>query len=349
MANTRKIIHIDMDCFYAAVEMREDPSLRGKPIAVGGSQDKRGVLCTCNYEARQFGCRSAMSTSHALRLCPDLILIPVNMALYKAVSVEIREIFSDYTKLIEPLSLDEAYLDVTHCEQYNNNATDIAAAIRQDIFEQLQLTASAGIAPNKFLAKIASDWRKPNGQFAIKPHHIDDFIKGLPITKIFGVGKVTAKKMHDLNIETCLDLQQWSSTDLTKTFGKFGQQLYHYARGIDNREVQLSRQRKSVSVENTFAEDLPSLETCLAQIPTLLPELKKRLQGYDTHIKNVFVKLKFNDFQSTTAEQTHPQLSVDMFTKLLEKAWQRQQAPVRLIGLGVHFETGEHPQQSLLF
>lgn len=349
MAAKRKIIHIDMDCFYAAVEIHDNPLLQGKPVAIGGSENQRGVLCTCNYEARKFGCHAAMASSHALRLCPDLILLPVNMQRYKDVSKEIRKIFTRYTDLVEPLSLDEAYLDVTECDLFNNNATQIALAIRDDIYSGQHITASAGIAPNKFLAKVASDWNKPNGQFVIKPHHIDAFVKALPVTKIFGVGKVTAKKMQLLDIETCDDLQKLTQRELQQSFGKFGHQLYDYARGIDNRPVEPHRERKSVSIEHTFPKDLVTIDECYEKIPRLITDLEKRLIGYDNRIKRIFVKLKFNDFQSTTAEQVYHQLSAELFTKLIEKAWRRQEKPVRLMGIGVHLDANDHYKQSLLF
>lgn len=206
----RKIIHIDMDCYYAAVEMRDFPEYRGKPLAVGGSSDRRGVISTCNYEARKFGVHSAMATAYALKLCPDLILVPTRMQVYKDVSLQIREIFSRYTQVIEPLSLDEAYLDVSECQQYKGSATLIAAAIRRDILAETGLTASAGIAPVKYLAKVASDLNKPNGQYVITPEAIPEFVKTLSLRKIPGVGKVTAEKLSSLGLNTCGDVQCYS-------------------------------------------------------------------------------------------------------------------------------------------
>lgn len=338
-----------MDCFYAAVEMRDNPKLANKPIAVGGDSKRRGVLCTCNYLAREYGLHSAMPTSQALRKCPDLILIPVNMKKYVAVSQKIRAIFAQYTELVEPLSLDEAYLDVSQCQQHDNSATRIARAIRREISDTLQLTASAGIAPNKFLAKIASDWHKPNGQFVITPQQIDDFMKQLPVTKIFGVGKVTAKKLHEINIQTCLDLQQWALDALSERFGKFGQQLYYLARGIDHREVNPHRQRKSVSIEHTYPEDITSLAQVLEQYPQLKDDLQKRISDYENRIKSLFIKLKFSDFKSTTVEQAYPELSDALFLELLRTGWQRKEKPVRLLGIGVHLDTEPQPLQTKLF
>jgi len=245
----RKIIHIDMDCFYAAVEIRDNPTLQDKPVAIGGTSKQRGVLCTCNYEARKYGLHSAMPTWIALQKCPELILLPVNMAKYKEVSQSIRQVFSNYTDLIEPISLDEAFLDVSSSDLHKGSATLMAKAIRSDIYQKEHLVASAGVSFNKFLAKIASDWNKPNGQYVIPPQHKDKFISDLPVSKIYGVGRVTANKLHGLNIHTCSDLQQWKLNELLDIFGKYGSVLYYLSRGIDNRVIQTTREAKSVSVE----------------------------------------------------------------------------------------------------
>lgn len=338
MNTIRKIIHIDMDCFYAAIEIRDNPALKGKPIAVGGSADRRGVLCTCSYEARKFGVRSAMATAYAKRLCPQLILLPVNMTKYKAVALEIRQLFYQYTDKVEPLSLDEAYLDVTQSTEFNGSATRLARILREQIFQQQQLTASAGIAPNKFLAKVASDWNKPNGQFTITPEQISNFISTLPINKIPGVGKVTANEFERMGIKTCQDLQAYSLEQLIHHFGTFGEKLYHYCRGIDHREVENNRIRKSVSVEETFAKDLFSLEECLTFLPDLFEQLTQRLKPYSERIlKNQFVKIKFSDFTQTTSECVSMKLNFDLFKQLCETAYRRYNQPVRLLGIGVHF------------
>lgn len=258
----RKIIHIDMDCYFAAVEMRDFPEYRGKPLAVGGSSDRRGVISTCSYEARKFGVRSAMATAYAFKLCPDLILVPGRMQVYKDVSLQIREIFSRYTPLIEPLSLDEAYLDVSECQQYKGSATLIAQAIRSDILAETGLTASAGIAPVKFLAKVASDLNKPNGQYVITPETLPDFVKTLSLRKIPGVGKVTAEKLSSLGLNTCGDVQAYSKPELLARFGKFGGVLIERSQGIDERGISADRERKSVGVETTLAKDIYSLEQC---------------------------------------------------------------------------------------
>lgn len=245
----KKIIHIDMDCFYAAVEERDQPEYRGKPLAVGGSADRRGVLCTCNYAARQFGLHAAMPTKRALALCPELILLPVNMDKYRQVSKAIHQIFRNFTLRIEPLSLDEAYLDVTDCTLLHGSATLIAREIKRQIKQQLSLTASAGVAPNKFLAKIASDWRKPDGLFVITPDEVTDFVADLPIDKLAGVGKVTAQKLHQQGMVTCRDIQPYTCLELQHKWGKLGQRLYELCRGVDERSVEPNRIRRSLSVE----------------------------------------------------------------------------------------------------
>jgi DNA polymerase-4 len=337
----RKIIHIDMDCFYAAIEMRDAPELRGKPVAVGGSPDQRGVLCTCSYEARSYGIHSAMPTAHAMRLCPDLVVLPVEMAKYKQASRKIQQIFRRYTPLIEPLSLDEAYLDVTDSPHFKGSATLIAHDIRMSIYRTQGITASAGIASNKFLAKIASDWKKPNGQFVILPEEVDDFLEELPVKKIFGVGKVTAEKLHEQNIHTCGDLRKYSVIELAERFGNFGEHLYQLARGIDDRPVQTERKRKSLSVEETFNQDLASAEACLAHFADLYEELIRRMAKDEDgpgEIKSAFVKIKFNDFTVTTIQCAASSLNEKLFRGLFTKRFAEETMPVRLLGLGVHFK-----------
>ncbi len=258
--HVRKIIHIDMDCFYAAIEERENPALRGKPVGVGGSE-RRGVLTTANYEARKYGCRSAMPVFKALELCPHLILVPVQFDLYRAVSSQIRSIFSRFTDLIEPLSLDEAYLDVSHLQ---TDGAAIAREIRAQIFEETRLTASAGIAPNKLIAKIASDWHKPNGQKQVREDEIPAFMAALPVGRIWGVGKKMREKLSALGIETCADLQALDQIELARRFGKWGIELWQLCRGIDDRPVSSDRTRKSVSSETTFRENIETLPALLS-------------------------------------------------------------------------------------
>lgn len=346
----RKIIHIDMDCFYAAIEMRDNPSLFGHPIAVGGTSERRGVLCTCNYEARKFGVRSAMPTAKAYQLCPDLQVLPIRMDEYKKASAIVRSIFLEHTDIIEPLSLDEAFLDVTGTQECFGSATWLAEKIRKEIYEQTQLTASAGISCNKFLAKIASDWNKPNGQFVIPPEDIASFMPNLSVGKIFGVGKVTLKKLNNLGIETCGDLQEWSVVSLSEHFGVFGQRLFELSRGYDERPVNTSRERKSISVENTYAEDIPDLNLCMEKLPNLVERLKQRsLNKIEQGIKGLFVKVKFNDFSQTTVDSSFDHIELHKYQVLLEQAFMRGQKPVRLLGIGVRLNTDTEVQLGLEF
>jgi len=340
----RKIIHCDCDCFYASIEMRDNPALRGKPIAVGGSPERRGVVATCNYEAREFGIHSAMASATARRLCPDLIIIRTDMDKYRLASSQIHEIFQRYTDLIEPLSLDEAFLDVSDCDEFRGSATRIAEAIRNEVREVVGITISAGIAPNKFLAKIASDWNKPDGQFAVLPNDVDDFVAKLAVKKIHGVGKVTAAKMHRLNLRTCKDLQNFGADALTEHFGSFGERLFELSRGIDNRPVSTDRIRKSVSVENTFDSDLPDLDSSLEAMLGLLPKLELRLKRLDNHysIKKQFVKLKFHDFVTTTVEMLSEDTNPENYRTLCEQGFARGERAVRLIGVGVRVEPLEN-------
>ncbi|AGO53813.1 DNA polymerase IV [Serratia plymuthica] len=349
----RKIIHVDMDCFFAAVEMRDDPSLRDIPLAIGGSADRRGVISTANYPARRYGVHSAMSTAMALKLCPHLKLLPGRMAAYKEASLHIREIFARYTPLIEPLSLDEAYLDVTDCTQCNGSATLIAQEIRQAIAEELNLTASAGIAPIKFLAKIASELNKPNGQYVITPAQVPAFLQQLPLSKIPGVGKVTAKRLEEVGLITCADVQQYDLALLLKRFGKFGRVLWERCQGIDLREVSPERLRKSVGVERTLAEDIHDWEDCEALIvDKLYPELEMRLRKVkpDLHIARQGVKLKFQDFQQTTQEHVWPVLNKDDLLNVARQAWRerREGRGVRLVGLHVTLLDPQLERQLLL-
>jgi DNA polymerase-4 len=327
-----------MDCFYAAVEVKYRPELKGKPLGVGGPANSRSVLTTASYEARKFGVKSAMPSSQAVRLCPDLILVPPNFDLYKKESRAVREIMNRYTDRIQPLSLDEAYLDVTDCATCGGSATMIAQEIRAIIEKELRLTASAGIAPNKFLAKIASDWNKPNGQFVIPPQAIEKFMPSLKIEKIHGVGKVTAKKMHERGIFTCGDLQKLSLLQLTQWFGSWAQDLKNYAHGIDERPVEVNTERKSLSVEETYSRDLQTLRECLERIDGLFEDWEKRMSRSNSKekIRGIVVKLKFHDFKTTTHERAISEWpTVAAFKALLETAWDRREEPVRLIGIGV--------------
>lgn len=345
----RKIIHCDCDCFYAAVEARDDPSLRGKPIAVGGTADRRGVLTTCSYEARAYGVRSAMPTATALRLCPELIVLPVNMDKYRVASRAVHTVFRRFTERIEPLSLDEAFLDVSSSAQLQGSATRMAQEIRAQVAARVGITISAGVAPNKFLAKIASDWQKPNGLTVIRPDQVDDFVASLPVSRIFGVGKVNAAKLKQLGVESCADLQKLSLLDLDRRFGRFGKRLYELSRGIDPREVHSERERKSLSVEHTLSHNLPGMEACIRYLPRLVEELRRRLrkQKGEYQMNKVFVKLKFADFTGTTAEAMSDTVDDQLLRELLIKACGRAQLPVRLMGVGVRFRPKAGPQRDL--
>lgn len=332
----RKIIHIDMDCFYAAVEMRDNPEYREVPIAVGGNS-QRGVLCTCNYLAREYGVRSAMPVAQAKQLCPDLIILPGRMQVYKDVSAQIRQIFNKYTDLVEPLSLDEAYLDVTESQYCKGSASLMAQSIRNEIFQVTGLTASAGVAPNKFLAKIASDENKPNGQCVVAPSDVDSFVADLPLNKIPGVGPKTFARLKQVGFSTCRDVRASSVATLQLVVGKQALSLYQKSFGKDERLVETSRVRKSVGVETTFAQDLIQQEDCLMKIDSLVTTLKERFERlHNYRITKLGVKLKFNDFNTTTVEQQGYQIDAAIFKQLLIKALGRaDNRSIRLIGLSL--------------
>ncbi len=349
----RKIIHVDADCFFAALEIRDDPTLRGRPVAVGGDPGKRGVISTCSYEARVFGVHSAMASAHAMRLCPNLIIVPHSMDKYRQASRAMQEIFRDYTDLVEPLSLDEAFLDVSQCTSHSGSATRMAEEIRARVQAALGITVSAGVAPNKFVAKVASDWHKPNGLTVVPPGQVDGFVAQLPVQRIHGVGKVTAARMQQMGIHSCADLRRYSALQLSEAFGSFGGRLYELCRGLDERPVKPSRTRKSLSVEHTFARDLPDISQCLARLPDLFGQLCGRLGRLDSdyQILKSFVKMKFNDFGATTVERVGMGACLDDYHQLLAEAFQRGGRPVRLLGIGVRFKDhgGAGPMQQLDF
>ncbi|MBI3146574.1 MAG: DNA polymerase IV [Pseudogulbenkiania sp.] len=347
----RKIIHVDCDCFFAAVEMRDQPAWRNLPLAVGGQPDSRGVIATCNYLARRYGVHSAMSSARALHLCPSLLIVPPDFARYKAASQQILAIYHDFTELVEPLSLDEAYLDVSGQPHCRGSASLMAETIRRRIRDEVGITASAGIAPNKFLAKVASDWNKPDGQFVIRPQDVDDFVRVLAVEKIPGVGAVTAARLHALGIERCEQLQPRELAELVRHFGRFGERLHALARGIDPRPVSIERQRKSLSVEETYPVDLPDLAACQAKLPELLARLAHRLERAGRPaFRGLSVKIKFADFSQTTVEQSGQELNADTMAALLRVGHARGAQPVRLLGVGVRM-AGEHaePMQLALF
>ena len=345
----RAIIHLDMDCFYAAIEVRDRPSLRGQPVGVGGARDRRGVLTTCNYEARKFGVRSAMPTFMALQRCPNLIVLPTRFDVYRREAAVIRGILHRFTPLIEPLSLDEAYLDVT---EHPGAPGPLAQVIRGRIFRKTKLTSSAGIGPNKLIAKIASEINKPNGQFEVASEQVPEFMEKLPVRKIWGIGEKTERKLEELGAKTCSELQRFSRPELVDLFGKFGLDLYELCRGIDHRRVEPDRPRKSLSTEETFAVDLTTVEQCEERLEDLFQELMGDLAQKEAtrSITKIFVKLKFNDFTRTTAERAGLAPTLQDFRALLGEAFARTGKPVRLVGVGVRFaETSpENAQMDLL-
>ncbi len=334
----RKIIHIDMDAFYASVEQLDNPELRGKPIAVGGGS-RRGVVAAASYEARKFGVKSAMSGYMAIRNCPELIFIKPRFDRYKEISNRIRGIFSEYSDLVEPLSLDEAYLDVTVNKKGNPSATLIAREIRHRIFTQVGLTASAGISINKFIAKIASDYNKPNGQKTVNPEEVVSFMEKLDIRKFHGVGKVTADKMYKLGIFTGNDLKERSLEFLTTAFGKNGEYYYQVVRGIHNSEVRSHRTAKSVGAERTFSENLSSEIFMLERLAQITDELEKRLWKNGLSGKTITLKIKYSDFTLQTRSRTHPFYISDKHLILeiaKELLYQEQlQNSVRLLGISL--------------
>lgn len=299
----RKIIHVDMDAFYASVEQRDNPDLRGKPVAVGGSRE-RGVVAAASYEARKFGVRSAMPSVTAKRQCPDLIFVKPRFEVYKAVSQQIREIFAEHTAIIEPLSLDEAYLDVTENLQGIPLARDVALAIRAKIKQETGLNASAGISYNKFLAKLASDHRKPNGQYVITPEMGPAFVETLPVGKFHGIGPATSAKMNSLGLYTGLDMRNQSLEFMQANFGKAGGYYYWISRGVDNREVRANRIRKSVGAENTFSADLTEFEPMLAELQPLIDKVWHHCEQKGSRGRTVTLKVKFADFELISRSRT---------------------------------------------
>jgi len=335
----RKIIHVDMDAFYASVEQRDDPALRGKPVAVGGSRE-RGVVAAASYEARKFGVRSAMPSVTAKRQCPDLIFVKPRFEVYKAISQQIREIFAEHTAIIEPLSLDEAYLDVTENLQNIPLARDIALAIRAKIKEVTGLNASAGISYNKFLAKLASDHRKPNGQYVISQEMGSSFVEGLPVGKFHGIGRATAAKFNSLGIRTGLDIRGRTLEFLQAHFGKAGTYYYWISRGVDERPVRTNRIRKSVGAENTFSTDLTSFEAMVAELQPLIDKVWGHCERTGNRGRTVTLKIKFADFEIASRSRT---MSAPVLNRvalasravgLLEAAMPLPK-PVRLLGISL--------------
>jgi DNA polymerase-4 len=354
----RKIIHVDMDCFFAAVEMRDNPKLRNIPIAIGGSPTGRGVLSTCNYQARKFGLHSAMSSAQALKLCPHVTFVRGSFDKYKQASAQMREIFTRFTDLVEPLSLDEAYLDVTDCSLFRGSATLIAEEIRRLIKREINLTASAGVGPNKFIAKVASDWRKPDGLFVVTPEQAFAFAQALPVRKFPGVGKVTEAKLHELGVRTGHDISTHELL-INQYFGKSASGLIRRSKGICFNTVCTQHERKSLSCERTFRDDLETFQQLRDQIPLLLDEAVHRVmewkakKGPETLPYNMFVKVKSSNFTQITQEKSFPfeffdemwqkgevsTILLDELTNLLEMAYQKGLNTVRLIGMGFKFKS----------
>lgn len=347
----RKIIHIDMDAFYASVELREQPQLKGLPVVVAWD-GARSVICAASYEARQFGLHSAMSVATAKRLCPQAVFVPPHFDLYRQVSAQVHAVFRRHTDLIEPLSLDEAYLDVTVNKQNIAYASEVARQIRAEIFADTGLTASAGIAPNKFLAKIASDWRKPNGQFVLHPQKIAAFLETLPLGKIPGVGKVTLKKMQALGMQTAGDLRRFERGELLNHFGRYGYRLYDLARGTDERPVKPERERLQISTEITLPEDL-SLAQTVEHLPHLVEDLWRQIARKNVEAKGVTLKLKTHDFRIITRSLTYSSVLPDAGAllqaaqTLVGRMQPQSEDAFRLIGVGVSHLLPKNQQQSL--
>jgi DNA polymerase-4 len=351
----RKIVHVDMDAFYASVEQRDDPQLRGRPVIVAW-RGNRSVVCAASYEARRFGVRSAMPASRAERLCPDAIFVPPDFTRYRAVSSQTREIFRRHTDFVEPLSLDEAYLDVTENKTDLPTATRVARTIREQIREELQLTASAGVAPNKFLAKIASDWHKPNGLFVIQPEDIDTFLPPLSVGRIPGVGKVTEKRLDELGIKTVGDLRNQELLTLESRFGRYGFRLYELARGVDHSAVVPDRPTKSISAEDTFERDLP-LEETEPMIRRLAEKVWSASRKESRIARTVVLKLKTSEFSLLTRSHTpgSPPASceelIGIALSLRERVNLSRERRFRLVGIGLSnfCELEESPAQPVLF
>ena len=345
----RKIIHVDMDAFYASVEQMDNPELKGKPLAVGGGS-KRGVVSAASYEARKFGVRSAMPGFTARKLCPDLIFVKPRFDRYKEISTQIRKIFLDYTDLVEPLSLDEAYLDVTQNKKGNPSATMIAQEIRQRIFDEIGLTASAGISINKFIAKVASDYNKPNGQKTVNPEEVLDFLENLDVKKFYGVGKVTQAKMYQMGIYTGKDLKSKSEEFLTQHFGKSGAHYYRIVRGIHLSEVKPNRERKSLAAERTFSDNISSEIYMLERLENIAEELQKRLQYSKVAGRTVTLKIKYSDFSLQTRSKTLPYyvsdaaILLDTAKELLYQ--EKMRDSVRLLGISLsNLNTGKEKKK----
>jgi len=343
----KKIIHIDMDAFFAAVEQRNYPEYRGKPVVVGGKPNSRGVVSTCSYEARKYGIHSAMPSAQAYKLCPHAIFVSDhNFSDYKEVSNQVREIFYEYTDLVEPLSLDEAYLDVTENSKNNTSATLLAQEIRSRIQEKTKLTASAGVSYNKFIAKVASDYRKPDGITVVTPSEAIDFISSLPIRKFWGVGKVTEKKMINLGIETGADLQRFELYELIELLGKAGPFFYNIARGIDNRKVETNYVRKSIGRETTLQYDITGMDEIYKILKDIANDIGKTMNHYKAQASTTTLKVKFHDFKSVTRSVTKKHF-FSRSEEIMNHTWnlisktEAGSKPLRLLGISLSGLSGK--------
>jgi len=351
--NLRKIIHVDMDAFYASVEQRDDPTLLAKPIVVGGKPNSRGVVCAASYEARKFGIHSAMPMAEAFRRCPHAVFLPVNIPKYHEVSLQIRQIFMTYTPIVEPLSLDEAFLDVTGSTSLFGSANTIGLTIKQRIQRELNLTASVGVAGNKFLAKLASDLQKPDGFVVVQPDRVQEFLDPLSVERIWGVGKKTAEQLNKLNIKTVRDLRRLEQEYLTQLFGIWGSQLYQLAQGIDDRPVESERVAKSIGRETTFAMDIVDRDELETALLKLAVDVGRRLRKEAFRGKTVTLKVRYDDFRTVTRSQTLSQ-ATDLDDVIYNEACnllkgESLKQPLRLIGLTLHNLTDKLERQLSLF
>ena len=337
MWKSRKIIHVDRDSFLASLEIRDKPELKNKPVAVGGKAHERGVLTTCNYIAREYGLHSAMPTKKALSLCKDLIVLPVDIDKYKKESKEIFKVFKCYSKKIEPISIDEAYIDVTDSGYCESDPEKMAYQIRSCIWKDFKITASAGISCNKLLAKICSDWNKPNNQYSLSDDEVFDFIKNIRLDMIPGIGKVNFEKCINLNMKYCKDMYIYSIDELEQIFGSFGANLYNLIRGVDQRDVNVNRVRKSISVEDTFLEDIKNVESCIPKLDFLYKKLMQRCKNNkisQNSVKEIFIKVKFNDFKVISRQFKCSSLTLKSYIQLFNNNINNPIKPIRLLGLG---------------
>ena len=342
-----------MDSFFASIEIRDNPNLQNKPVAVGGKANERGVLTTCNYLARKYGLHSAMSSKTATQLCKELIILPVDITKYRKISKEIFKIFKCYSRKIEPVSIDEAFLDVSESGYCQGDPEEMAKQIRSCIKADFGITASAGISSNKLIAKICSDWKKPDNQFSICDDEIQNFIKTVSLKSIPGIGKVNFKKCKTLNMTSCSDMQKISKDELIRIFGSYGYTLFNLVRGIDNREIETNRTRKSISVEDTFLHDLNDTTLCVQQLSILYTKLIERCKSSNVNtndVREIFLKIKFNDFETITRQRKSLKIELNEFKNLFDSNIVKIVKPIRLLGIGFRLnDKKEEPSQYDIF